>query len=113
MTHQTKTEEWEKEFIHEFVNDHGNAWRPLRGLWVEDVIDFIKNLIQSVREEERSQYLEYDDAVCGGRLVFKGSRLPIDCILTMMAKGYEVKDIFESYPQLKKYLSPLTKEKNT
>lgn len=33
-------EEWEKRFIKEFVNDHGTEWRPLRGLWVEDVLAF-------------------------------------------------------------------------
>jgi len=40
---------WQKRFIREFVNDHGNAWRPLRGLWVEDVLDFIQKEIEAER----------------------------------------------------------------
>lgn len=40
---------WQKRFIREFVNDHGNAWRPLRGLLVEDVLEFIQKEIDSER----------------------------------------------------------------
>jgi len=42
-----KLNKWQKRFIREFVNDHGNAWRPLRGLWVEDVLEFIQKEIDS------------------------------------------------------------------
>ena len=44
---------WKNNFIREFVNDHGNAWRPLRGLWVEDVIEFIEQVEKEARANER------------------------------------------------------------
>lgn len=39
--------DWKADFVTQFVNDHGTEWRPLRGLWVEDVTDFIEKLLAS------------------------------------------------------------------
>jgi hypothetical protein len=58
---KTPHEEHPKEFasfVKEFVNDHGSEWRPLRGLWPEDVFDFMwklahKQTIKEAREDER------------------------------------------------------------
>jgi hypothetical protein len=62
MNNTKEIPDWEKEFIHKFVNDHGDEWRPLRGLWVEDVIEFISQVHQSAYEkgvkEERERILE-------------------------------------------------------
>lgn len=33
--------DWEKEFVKKFVNNHNLTWRPLRGLWHEEVLAFI------------------------------------------------------------------------
>ena len=49
MIDKNNLNKWQKRFIREFVNDHGNAWRPLRGLWVEDVLEFIQKEIDSER----------------------------------------------------------------
>jgi len=41
-----------KAFVKEFVNDHGSNWRPLRGLWPEDVFDFVyKQAIKRAKED--------------------------------------------------------------
>ena len=47
-------EKWVEEFIKKFVNTHNTAWRPLRGLWVEEVIDFIRKTRQEAWEEEKA-----------------------------------------------------------
>jgi len=49
-----KENNWRERFVKKFVNDHGTEWRPLRGLWVEDVIAFIEETIK----EERKDLLE-------------------------------------------------------
>lgn len=49
--------EWEKEFVRRFVNNHGTHWRPLRGLWTEEVIEFIYEVI-SQREKEIADEVE-------------------------------------------------------
>lgn len=47
-----------KKFVKEFVNDHGENWRPLRGLWPEDVAEFWEKYIdrsysQGVADERK------------------------------------------------------------
>ena len=46
-----KQPKWKKEFIKEFVNDHGDEWRPLRGLWVEQIFEFISKLLAKEQVE--------------------------------------------------------------
>lgn len=58
---KSTNEEWEKRFIREFVNDHNQTWRPLRGLWVEDVLEFITKEKQI--SEEKGYQRGYKEGV--------------------------------------------------
>lgn len=42
---------WRKEFHHRFINDHNMEWRPLRGLWEDDITDFIAELLSKQKKE--------------------------------------------------------------
>lgn len=54
--------EFDKRFIKEFINDHNGEWRPLRGLYMEDVFDCIhkyqNNALISYLEEENNRLEE-------------------------------------------------------
>lgn len=50
-----KTEIWKKEFISKFVNDHGFEWRPLRGLWPDEVMDYISKLRNAAHQAGRDE----------------------------------------------------------
>lgn len=58
MTDQPKKPEWEERFIKEFVNTHNQTWRPLRGLWVEDVIAFIREVEREAEERGKVKGIE-------------------------------------------------------
>ncbi len=59
-------EEFDKGFVKEFINDHNGEWRPLRGLWMEDIFEYIhkhnnsslKALIITLIEEEEKEKME-------------------------------------------------------
>lgn len=61
-------------------------------------------LSASAKDKLRSDFLESVPGILSGRVVFINSRLPVDIILGMLGNDYSVKDIFHSYPQLKRYL---------
>jgi len=52
--------------------------------------------------EELKDLVEARPEVHGGRLVFKGTRIPVDLVLEMMAVGLSFDDIIEEYPRLTK-----------
>lgn len=57
MTKQTpKLEELIDEFRKQFINDHNTKWRPLRGLWWEDIQDFIKKVYEAERDKYELRY---------------------------------------------------------
>jgi uncharacterized protein (DUF433 family) len=43
-----------------------------------------------------------DPKVLVGKPVIKGTRIPVELILKMLAEGMEVKEILKGYPRLKK-----------
>ena len=47
------------------------------------------------------QYLVMDPEVCHGQLTFKGTRVPVITVLALLAKGYSVRQLLKSYPELK------------
>jgi len=44
--------------------------------------------------------IEVDPAICGGKPVIRGTRIMVRNILGMVAGGYTVDRILESYPEL-------------
>lgn len=43
-----------------------------------------------------------DPAICGGKPVIRGTRVPVQYILELWEKGYSVEDIHEQYPTVPK-----------
>jgi len=52
--------------------------------------------------EELRDLVEARPEVHGRRLVFKGTRIPVDLVLEMMAAGLSFNDIIDEYPRLTK-----------
>lgn len=46
-------------------------------------------------------YIEEREAVMSGKLVFKGTRLPVEFILKQLATGMSHQDLLAQYPTLK------------
>ncbi|GBC69404.1 hypothetical protein HRbin01_01102 [archaeon HR01] len=43
-----------------------------------------------------------DPAICGGKPVVRGTRVPVQYILELWERGYSVEDIHEQYPTVPK-----------
>lgn len=57
--------------------------------------------------KEIGQYLVIDPEICHGQLTFKGTRIPVDTVLTYLAMGYSLDVIVHGWPQLSR---PAVKE---
>lgn len=49
---------------------------------------------------EIGQHLVIDPEICHGQMTFKGTRVPVDTVLTFLAKGYSVDQLLKSWPEL-------------
>ena len=49
---------------------------------------------------EIGSYLVVDPEICHGQMIFKGTRVPVDTVLTFLAKGYSVDQLLRSWPEL-------------
>lgn len=49
---------------------------------------------------EVGRYLVFDSEICHGQMTFKGTRVPVDTVLTFLAKGYSVDQLLRSWPEL-------------
>jgi uncharacterized protein (DUF433 family) len=53
-----------------------------------------------VQRAEVGRHLVVDPEVCHGQMTFKGTRVPVDTVLTFLAKGYSVDQMLRSWPEL-------------
>ena len=53
-----------------------------------------------MRNIEVGHYLIIDPEVCHGQITFMGTRVPVDTVLTFIAKGYSVDQLLRSWPEL-------------
>lgn len=53
-----------------------------------------------MRKVEAGNYLIVDPGVCHGQMTFRGTRVPVDTVLTFLAKGYPVDQPPRSWPEL-------------
>jgi uncharacterized protein (DUF433 family) len=53
-----------------------------------------------MRKVEIGNYLVIDPGICHGQMTFKGTRVPVDTVLTFLAKGYSVDQLLRSWPEL-------------
>ena len=47
-------------------------------------------------------YLIVDPEICHGKLIFKGTRVPVSTVLTFLAMGDSINNILRNWPQLKR-----------
>ena len=53
-----------------------------------------------MRNVEVGHYLIIDPEICHGQMTFRGTRVPVDTVLTFIAKGYSVDQLLRSWPEL-------------
>ncbi|HFD39229.1 MAG TPA: DUF433 domain-containing protein [Anaerolineae bacterium] len=49
---------------------------------------------------EIGQHLVIDPEICHGQMTFRGTRIPVDTVLTFLAKGYSLDQLLRSWPEL-------------
>jgi len=49
---------------------------------------------------EIGTHLVIDPEICHGQMTFEGTRVPVDTVLTFLAKGYSVDQLLRSWPEL-------------
>ena len=53
-------------------------------------------------DKEILKRIEINPKIIGGKPVIKGTRITVVAILKRLAEGFEIKEILEEYPYLKK-----------
>lgn len=53
-----------------------------------------------MQRTEVGQYLVVDSEICHGQLTFKGTRVPVDTVLTFLGMGETLDEILESWPNV-------------
>lgn len=48
------------------------------------------------------QFLVVDPRICHGKLTFKGTRVPVEAVLTFLAQGETIEGILESWPEVER-----------
>lgn len=51
---------------------------------------------------EIGNYLVIDPDICHGQMTFRGTRIPVDTVLTFLAKGYTIGQLLRSWPVLQR-----------
>lgn len=55
-----------------------------------------------MKRREIGTFLVIDPEICHGQLTFKDTRVPVDTILSLLAKGYSIDRLVTSYPELRR-----------
>jgi uncharacterized protein (DUF433 family) len=53
-----------------------------------------------MRQIHIGNYLVTDPEICHGQMTFRGTRVPVDTVLSFLAKGYSVDQLLRSWPEL-------------
>lgn len=48
------------------------------------------------------QFLIVDPRICHGKLTFKGTRVPVEAVLSFLVQGETIEQILQSWPELKR-----------
>jgi len=51
---------------------------------------------------EIGKYLVVDPEVCHGQLTFKGTRVPVEAVLTFLSMGYTTDDVLQEWPYIER-----------
>ena len=50
--------------------------------------------------KEIGSYLVIDPGICHGQMTFKGTRIPVDTVLSYLAQGYSIELLARNWPEL-------------
>ena len=50
--------------------------------------------------KEIGKHLIIDPEICHGQMIFKGTRIPVDTVLSYLARGYSIEQLTQSWPEL-------------
>jgi uncharacterized protein (DUF433 family) len=53
-----------------------------------------------VKRIEIGNYLVIDPEICHAQMTFRDTRVPVDTVLALLAKGYSADQLVKSYPEL-------------
>ena len=55
---------------------------------------------KKIERHEIGKYLVIDSEVCGGKLTFKGTRVPVSTVLTALTMGDYIDEATKSWPRV-------------
>ena len=50
--------------------------------------------------KEVGKHLIIDPEICHGQMIFKGTRIPVDTVLSYLARGYSIEQLTQNWPEL-------------
>lgn len=50
--------------------------------------------------QEIGKHVIIDPEICHGQMIFKGTRIPVDTVLSYLARGYSTEQLTQSWPEL-------------
>jgi len=56
----------------------------------------------SMKPKKFGKFLVADPRICHGQLTFKGTRVPVETVLTFLAQGETIEQILRDWPELKR-----------
>ncbi|NUM75782.1 DUF433 domain-containing protein [candidate division KSB1 bacterium] len=56
--------------------------------------------IDEKTHKEIGKYLMADPEICHGKLTFRGTRIPVETVLTYLALGDSIEDVLKNWPRL-------------
>ncbi len=61
-------------------------------------VGFLKDAKEHMKEI--GSHLIIDPEICHGQMTFKGTRIPVDTVLSYLAKGYPIDQLVKNWPEL-------------
>jgi uncharacterized protein (DUF433 family) len=55
-----------------------------------------------MKSRKFGKFLVADPRICHGRLTFKGTRVPVETVLTFLAQGDTIEQILTDWPEVKR-----------
>jgi uncharacterized protein (DUF433 family) len=55
-----------------------------------------------MKHQEIGQYLVVDPEICHGQPTFKGTRVPVQTVLTFLSMGYTIDALLADWPELRR-----------
>ena len=74
----------------------------IQSIDVEKVYKGLKSLLNRFMKKELNARIVVNPGIMVGKPIIKGTRIPVDTIIRLLAQGMTQEEILEDYPNLKK-----------